>query len=136
MSGGKVEVGVHVELEAALEVDVGLEQGGQAAPAGVNEALPPGELHRDQLPAPRKGLEQRPEIEVDGHQATVEQDEWPAGTVRLAVELQAVHRCACHTGYDGRRPANSSRTTAIAAHGHVVVIADATVSGVRNDAAG
>ncbi len=49
MSGGKVEVGVHVELEAALEVDVGLEQGGQAAPVGVNEAVPPGRVARHDL---------------------------------------------------------------------------------------
>jgi hypothetical protein len=49
------------------------------------------EFHRDHLPARRKGSEQRPEIEVDGHQATVEQDEWPAGTMRLVVKLQVIH---------------------------------------------
>jgi hypothetical protein len=56
------------------------------------------EFHRDHLPAHREGLEQRPEIEVDGHQATVEQYEWPAGTVPLVVELQAVYRCIRHAG--------------------------------------
>ena len=55
---------------------------------GVPVAL---EFHRDHLPARREGFEQRPEIEVDGHQATVEQDERPTGTMRLVVELQAVH---------------------------------------------
>jgi hypothetical protein len=29
------------------------------------------------------GFEQRPEIEIDGHQAAVEQYEWPAGAARL-----------------------------------------------------
>ena len=76
---------------------------------GVPVAL---ELHRDHLPARRKGFEQRPEIEVDGHQATVEQHKWPAGAVRLVVELQAVHRCVRHAGYDGARPAYSSRSAA------------------------
>jgi hypothetical protein len=60
---------------------------------GVPVAL---ELHRDHLPARRKGSEQRPEIEVDGQQATVEQHEWPPAAANLVVELQAVHRCVCH----------------------------------------
>src|SRR6266571_5098944 len=66
------------------------------------------ELHSDHLPARREGFEQRPEIEVDGHQTTVEQHEWPAGTARLVVELQAVHRCVRHASYDAAQPAYSS----------------------------
>jgi len=86
------------------------------------------QLHRDHLPARLKGLEQRPEIEVDGQQATVEQDKWPAGTVRLVVQLQAVHRCVRHASYDGTRAAYSSPSAARAAHRCVVVTADATLS--------
>jgi hypothetical protein len=70
---------------------------------GVPVAL---QLHRDHLPARRKGFEQRPEIEDDGHQATVEQYEWPTGTVLLVIELQAVHRCVCHAEDDFTRPAD------------------------------
>ena len=90
------------------------------------------ELHGDHLPARRKGFEQRPEIEVDGHQATMEQYEWAAGTVRLVVELQPVHRCVRHTEYC-TQPANPSRArfAASAAHCRVVVIAEATVLDVR-----
>ena len=69
---------------------------------GVPVAL---ELHRDHLPARRQGFEQRPEIEVDGQQATVEQHEWPPSAADLVVELQAVHRCVRHARYDGTRPA-------------------------------
>ena len=54
------------------------------------------ELHRDHLAGRREGFEQRPEVEVDGHQATMKQHEGPAGTVHLVVQLQAVHRCVCH----------------------------------------
>jgi hypothetical protein len=99
-----------------------------AGVGGVPVAL---ELHRDHLPARRKGLEQRPEIEVDGQQATVEQDKWPTGTVRLVVQLQAVHRCGRHAGYDGTRAAYSSPSPAHAAHRSVVVTADATLSDPR-----
>ena len=49
------------------------------------------EFYRDHLRARREGFQQRPEIEVDGHQATVEQDKWPTGTMRLVVKLQAIH---------------------------------------------
>jgi hypothetical protein len=79
---------------------------------GVPVAL---ELYRDHLPSRRKGFEQRPEIEVDGHQATVEQHEWPAGTARLVVELQAVHRCVRHAESDGTGPAYSSVAAFVAA---------------------
>jgi hypothetical protein len=78
------------------------------------------ELHRDHLPACRKGPEQWPEIEVDGQQPTVQQHERPTGTMRLVVELQAVHRCVRHARYDGTRPAYSSLNTARATHRHVV----------------
>ena len=44
-----------------------------AGVGGVPVAL---QLHRDHLPARRKGLEQRPESEVDGHQATMQQHQW------------------------------------------------------------
>jgi hypothetical protein len=64
------------------------------------------ELDRDHLPARRKAFEHRPEIELDGHQATVEHDEWAARAVRLVVQLQAVHRCVRHAWCDAmRRPA-------------------------------
>jgi hypothetical protein len=64
-----------------------------AGVGGVPVAL---ELNRDHLPARREGFEQRPEIQLDGQQAPVEQDQRPAGTMRLVVELQAVHRCVWH----------------------------------------
>ena len=79
---------------------------------GVPVAL---ELHRDQLPTRSKGFEQRPEIEVDGHQATVEQHKGPAGTPLLVVELQTVHRCVCHARYDRPWSANSSVAALVAA---------------------
>ena len=44
---------------------------------GIRSAPVALELHRDHLAARRKGFEQRPEIEVDGHQNTVEQYQWP-----------------------------------------------------------
>jgi len=66
-----------------------------AGVGGVPVAL---QFHRDHLPAHRQGFEQRPEIEVDGHQSAVEQHEWPATAVDLVVELQAVHRCVRHAG--------------------------------------
>ena len=72
---------------------------------GVPVAL---ELHRDHLPTRSKGFEQRAEIQVDGHQATVEQHKGPAGTPLLVVELQTVHRCVRHGRYDGPWSANSS----------------------------
>jgi hypothetical protein len=77
------------------------------ASAGVPVAL---ELHRDHLPARREGFQQRPETEIDGQQAAVEQHEWPPAAVDLVVELQPVHRCVRHAGYDGTRPADSSRS--------------------------
>jgi hypothetical protein len=54
------------------------------------------ELHRDHLPARRERFEQRAEVEIDGHQAAVKQNKWPASAVRLVVELKAVHRCVGH----------------------------------------
>jgi hypothetical protein len=80
-----------------------------AGAGGVPVAL---ELHGDHLPACRKGFEQRPESEVDGQQATVEQDERPPAAADLVVEPQAVHWCVRHGGYDGTRPASSSRSAA------------------------
>ncbi len=47
------------------------------------------------------------------------QHEWPPTAADLVVELQAVHRCVRHTGYDGTRPANSSRTAAQETSGSV-----------------
>src|SRR5579872_5729466 len=49
----------------------------------------PWELHRDHLPARRHRFEQRPEAEVDGHQATMEQHKRPPAAVDLVLELQA-----------------------------------------------
>ena len=72
-----------------------------AGVGGVPVAL---ELHRDHLPARREGFEQRPEIEVDGQQATVEQYERPAAAMNLVVELQAFHRRVCHTDRTVRGP--------------------------------
>jgi len=45
-----------------------------AGVGGVPVAL---RLRRDHLPACRKGFEHRPEIEADGHQATVQQHQRP-----------------------------------------------------------
>ena len=78
--------------------------------AGVGGAPVALELHRDHLPARRQGLEQRPETEIDSQQAAVEQHEWPPAAVDLVVQLQAVHWCVRHAGYDGTRPADSSRS--------------------------
>jgi hypothetical protein len=61
---------------------------------------PPKHARAPALTRRRKGFEQRPEVDVDGHQATVEQDEWPAATVRLVVELQPIHRCVRHIHSD------------------------------------
>jgi hypothetical protein len=69
---------------------------GRERPRGRRPVPVPLELHRDQLPARGEGLQQRPERQVDGQQASVEQYERPAGTVGLVVELQAVHRCVRH----------------------------------------
>src|SRR5262249_57738855 len=86
-----------------------------AGVGGVPVALEP---HRDHLPARRQGVEQRPEIEVDGQQATMEQHEWPPTAADLVVELQAVHRCVRHAGYDGTWPAYSSRRACGTAQRH------------------
>jgi len=66
--------------------------------AGVGGVPVPLELGRDHLPGRREGFEQRPEAEVDGQQAAVEQHERPAAAVDLVVEPQAVHRCVRHAG--------------------------------------
>jgi hypothetical protein len=48
------------------------------------------QLDGDHLPARSKRFEQQPEVEVDGHQSTMEQHEWPTRTMGLVVQLQAV----------------------------------------------
>jgi hypothetical protein len=42
-------VGVHVQLEASVEVEVGPEQGGEATPVGVGEPLTPRGISQDGL---------------------------------------------------------------------------------------
>lgn len=61
--GGEGEVGVHVELEAAVGVHVGPEQRGQGPPVGVGEPLLPLLLAQDVLE--KQG--------VDVHQRRLEQ---------------------------------------------------------------
>lgn len=45
----EVELFAHVQLEPPVEVEVGPEQGGQAAPVGVGEFLLPFRLGHDEL---------------------------------------------------------------------------------------
>src|SRR5207302_1910136 len=78
-------------------VDVLAANSSKCAGSGATAALG---LDGDHLPARRKGFEQRTESEVDSHEATVEQDEWPAGTAGLVVKLQAVHRCVRHARWE------------------------------------
>ncbi len=114
MSGGNVEIGVHVELEAAVEVDVGLEQGGQAAPLGVNEAVPPGriaqhDLNHDGVDVAEGGLDQ-----VDGQGGDLGVLPVGAGEIAaLAVEDVGVRgvpvSTTCRPSRISRRGAGSAR---------------------------